>query len=81
VRKRNWMRIRKHRRALQRLSRPTLKIALLHWYRANLTASFPVGLEPNGLAFDGAGIWVAAWNTNKMHKFRVSRVGSSAAIP
>ena len=37
-----------------------LQIALLHWYNANLTTPFSVGkVVPNGVAFDGANIWVA----------------------
>jgi hypothetical protein len=30
-----------------------LQIALLHWYAANLTAQFPAGANPYGVAFDG----------------------------
>ena len=29
------------------------KIAILHWYAANHTTSFPVGSGPAGLALDG----------------------------
>ena len=35
-----------------------LQIALKHWYSANLTTSFGVGNDPNGVGFDGANIWV-----------------------
>jgi len=35
------------------------QIAILHWYAANLTTKFAVGTEPEGMAFDGANIWVA----------------------
>lgn len=45
------------------------QIALLHWYEANQTTSFPVGdgvyqYDPGtgGLAFDGANIWLA-WDS------------------
>ncbi len=36
-----------------------LQVALLHWYKADTVTSFTVGNEPNGVAFDGANIWVA----------------------
>src|SRR6202047_3047040 len=36
-----------------------LQVALLHWYPANKTMSFPVGAEPQGVAFDGTDIWGA----------------------
>jgi len=35
------------------------QIAILHWYPANLTTSFAVGLFPTRVTFDGANIWVA----------------------
>lgn len=37
-----------------------LQIAILHWYGANLTTSFPVASGnsiPRSVAFDGANIW------------------------
>lgn len=34
------------------------QIALKHWYKANLTTTFPVGVGPVALEFDGANIWV-----------------------
>jgi hypothetical protein len=37
-----------------------LQIAILHWYKANLTTTFKVGTFPSGAVFDGANIWVAA---------------------
>jgi hypothetical protein len=49
-----------------------LQIALLHWYNANRTASFAVGSEPSGVAFDGANIWVANQNSNNVTKLRAS---------
>ena len=36
-----------------------LQVAILHWYNANQTSSFAVGLDPTAVAFDGADIWVA----------------------
>jgi hypothetical protein len=35
------------------------RIAILRWYPANQTATFPVGHTPLFVAFDGANIWVA----------------------
>ena len=40
------------------------KIALLKWYTANQSASFKVGSNPNGVAFDGANVWVANFGTD-----------------
>jgi hypothetical protein len=33
-------------------------VAILRWYSANLTTTFPVGNQPWGAAFDGQNIWV-----------------------
>jgi len=49
-----------------------LQIAILHWYNANLTTSFSVGLGPEGVAFDGANIWVANQVSNNVTKLRAS---------
>jgi hypothetical protein len=35
-----------------------LKVALLKWFPAYRSTSFPVGKNPLGVAFDGANIWV-----------------------
>jgi hypothetical protein len=35
-----------------------LQVALLKWFPAYQSATFPVGNEPYGVAFDGANIWV-----------------------
>lgn len=40
------------------------QIALLYWYPANKTTSFPVGAEPHGIAFDGTDMWVANFDSN-----------------
>lgn len=48
------------------------KIAILHWYAANQTASFSVGSGPAGLAFDGASLWVANGDSNNVTKLRAS---------
>jgi hypothetical protein len=37
-----------------------LQIAILHWYDANLTTSFDIGLIPAALAFDGENMWAGA---------------------
>ena len=34
------------------------QIALLYWYSANQTTSFPIPGIPRGFAFDGSNIWV-----------------------
>ena len=34
------------------------QLALLRWYPASQDATFPVGGQPAGMAFDGANIWV-----------------------
>jgi hypothetical protein len=49
-----------------------LQIALLHWYNANLTASFAVVANPLGVAFDGANIWVANRDSDNVTKLRAS---------
>jgi hypothetical protein len=53
-----------------------LKIALLHWYQANLTTSFTVGntqnSNPYGIAFDGANIWTANHGDGTVSKLRAS---------
>jgi YVTN family beta-propeller protein len=50
-----------------------LQIALLRWYDANTTGnSFSVGNTPYGVAFDGASIWVARFNSNNVTKLRAS---------
>jgi|SRR5712691_1780349 len=35
-----------------------LQIALLRWYPANQTATFPAGQWPNAIAFDGVNLWI-----------------------
>ena len=47
------------------------QIAILHWYPANLTTSFPVG-SASGVAFDGANIWVTNANNSTVTKLRPS---------
>ncbi len=49
-----------------------LAIALLRWYDANQTASFRVGMNPNGLAFDGANMWVVNYSSNNVMKLAAS---------
>src|SRR6202035_7782 len=53
-----------------------LKVALLHWYRANTTTSFSVGntqnSNPYGIAFDGANIWTANHGEGTVSKVRAS---------
>src|ERR1700735_4490471 len=47
-------------------------IAILHWYAANTTTSFSVGSGPQGVAFDGADIWVANSNSNTVTKLQAN---------
>jgi hypothetical protein len=48
------------------------QIAILHWYPANRTTTFAVGLAPVGVAFDGANIWVANNASSTVSKLRAS---------
>jgi len=48
------------------------QIALLKWYAANQTASFPVGTNPYGVAFDGANVWVTNQGSSSVSKLRAS---------
>jgi YVTN family beta-propeller protein len=52
--------------------RPTAQqVALLRWYEANQAGiSFPVGNNPNALAFDGAHVWVTNRTDNSVSKVR-----------
>lgn len=45
-----------------------LKVALLHWYAADITTNFSVGDEPLGVAFDGANIWTANFGAGTVTK-------------
>jgi len=47
-------------------------VALLRWYPANLTTSYSVGHHPEGVAFDGANMWVTNYNDNTVSKLRAS---------
>jgi hypothetical protein len=49
-----------------------LKVALLKWYKGNLTTSFTVGQQPYGVAFDGANIWTANSGDGTVSKLRAS---------
>jgi hypothetical protein len=49
-----------------------LKVALLHWYKANTTTSFIVGNLPDGVAFDGANIWTANFNDGTVSKLQAN---------
>ncbi len=58
-----------------RLSPTTQQIALLKWYTAISTSqeiSFPVGAEPNGIAFDGANMWVTNGSDGTVSVLRAS---------
>src|SRR5262252_8800935 len=49
-----------------------LQIALLHWYGANQTTNFTVGSAPFGVAFDGANVWIANFNSNNVTQLRAN---------
>lgn len=53
-----------------------LQIAVLHWFDANLTTGFPTGKKsvqsPEGIAFDGANIWVTNPADNTVTKLFAS---------
>ena len=53
-------------------TRNPLQIAILHWYGANQTASFGVGNGPEGVAFDGASLWVSNRSDGSVTKLRAS---------
>ena len=46
-----------------------LAIAQLRWYGANQAASVTAGTAPQGVAYDGANIWVANANSGNVMKF------------
>lgn len=48
------------------------QIATLHWYDANLSASFSVGSGPSGVVFDGGNIWVTNAGSNTVTKIRAN---------
>ncbi|HVI09966.1 MAG TPA: hypothetical protein VND65_16885, partial [Candidatus Binatia bacterium] len=54
------------------LTTDPLKIALLHWYKANLAISFAVGNQPYGVAFDGADIWGANYGDGTVSKIQTN---------
>jgi hypothetical protein len=49
-----------------------LKVAILHWYQANMTASFKVGKQPYAVAFDGQSMWSANYEDGTVTKLRAS---------
>lgn len=49
-----------------------LPIALLHWYDANLAATFEAGPGPVGMAFDRADVWVAMDGNSSVARLRTS---------
>src|SRR6266550_4308793 len=53
-------------------TRNPLQIAILHWYGANQTASFGVGNGPEGVAFDGASLWVSNRSDGSVTKLKAS---------
>jgi sugar lactone lactonase YvrE len=52
-----------------------IQVALLRWYQANQTAQFSGDgscTGPNGLAFDGAHVWVACSTANEIQELNAS---------
>jgi YVTN family beta-propeller protein len=48
------------------------QIALLQWFPAYQSASFATGSNPDGLAFDGANIWVTNYGSGTVTKMQAS---------
>ena len=48
------------------------QIALLRWYSANQTATFPFPGSPYGLVFDGSSIWISNISSASVTKVRAS---------
>jgi len=57
------------------------QIALKHWYKANLTTSFPVGTSPGAVTFDGANIWVSNQFDNTVTKLRANDGANLGTFP
>lgn len=52
-------------------------VALLRWYDANTVTAFATGgVGPRGVAFDGANIWVANYDSNTVTKLNAATGGS-----
>ena len=49
-----------------------LQVALLHWYDADLTTKFGVGVSPYHAAFDGASMWITNPGSGTITKLRAS---------
>jgi len=49
-----------------------IQVALLRWYSANTAAQLATCTGPNGMAFDGAHIWVGCANANELQEFNSS---------
>ncbi len=48
------------------------RVATLHWYAVNETATFPTGSNPRGFAFDGADMWVTNFGGSTVTRIRAS---------
>ena len=57
-----------------------LQVAVLHWYPANVTTQFPVGLGPSAVAFDGSDVWVVNGDAT-VTKLRASDGTSLGTFP
>ena len=48
------------------------QLALLKWFNANVSASFPSGDSPLGMAFDGSSMWIVNTNSSSVSKLTAS---------
>jgi hypothetical protein len=48
------------------------QVALLRWYAARNGINFPIGVNPQEMAFDGSNIWVVNGGSNSVTKFSAS---------
>ncbi len=55
--------------------------ALLKWFPAYASASFPVGISSYGVAFDGAHMWVTDFSINNVTKLRSSDGANLGKFP
>ena len=57
------------------------QVAILHWYAANQTTEFTAGAGSEGLAFDGANMWVANFNDNTVTELKASDGSLIRTVP
>ena len=57
------------------------QIAILHWYAANTTTDFAVGMHSTLMAFDGTNIWVANYGSNTVTKLQPNDGTVAGTLP